>query len=101
MLSKARRVANTVAGLLLLGALGLYVGNFATADSRVRKLCMEMHEGISVANLNRYAEQHRLGPRARASGTSFVVETTTFGRNGCKVEAADGVVRRVEFNYAH
>lgn len=84
--------------MLLLGIAGYYVFSFATADGRVRKLCGEMHAGMSVADLNRYAEGVGLGPPARSTGISFLVEGKTFGRYGCKVESADGVVKTVAFD---
>lgn len=93
-----RYIVNLVGGLLLIGVTAFYIASFATADSRVRKLCQKMHAGMSVTELNRYAEDVGLSPPARSAGTSFLVEGKTFGRYGCKVEAVDGVVKTVEFD---
>jgi len=95
---KVRYMINLIGGLLLIGVIGFYVVSFATADSRVRKLCGEMHAGMSITALNQYAKDAGLGPAARSAGTSFLVEQKTFGRYGCKIEAIDGVVRTVGFD---
>lgn len=93
-----RKMVNVLGGVLLLGVAGYYVFSFATADGRVRKFCGEMHAGMSVEELNRYAERVGLGPPARATGVSFLVENKTFGRYGCRVESADGAVKTVAFD---
>lgn len=93
-----RYIVNLVGGLLLIGVIGYYIASFATADGRVRKMCQKMHAGMSITELNRYADDVGLGPPARSTGTSFVVEGKTFGRYGCKVQAVDGVVQAVEFD---
>ena len=93
-----RAAMNVVAGLVLLGIGAYYVTNFATANSRVKRECTKINAGMSVADLNAYAASMGLGPPARANGTSFVVESKTFGRYGCRVEAADGVVKSAKFD---
>lgn len=93
-----RNMINLVGGLLMIGLVSSYFFSFSTADGRVRKLCGKVQPGMTIAELNRYAEGVGLGPPARTSGTSFLVERKTFGRYGCKVEAANGVVRTVTFD---
>lgn len=95
---KVRYMVNLIGGLLLIGVIGFYIVSFATADSRVRKLCGKIHAGMSVTELNQYAKDVGLGPSARSAGTSFLVERKSFGRYGCKVEAVNGVVQTVGFD---
>jgi len=83
--------------LIVFGWILLSSYWFATAEGRVRKLCGNMHEGMPIAKLDQYASDNGLRSRAtRSSGVSFLVESKTFGRHGCKVETAEGVVQKVE-----
>lgn len=96
---KSLRVAvNVIGGVALLGFCAYYISSFATAETRVRAMCGKMTSGMTVADLNAYAAKVGLGPPARAAGTSFVVEGKTFGRYGCRVEAADGVVKSARYD---
>ncbi len=95
---KSRPVLNVAAGVVLLGVATYYVANFASAGTRVRDLCGKMSIGMTVDSLNAFADEVGLGPPARPSGTSFVVEGETFGRYGCRVEAMDGIVKSVKYD---
>ena len=96
-----RGAINILGGLLLLGVVIYYVSNFVTADTRVRNLCSKVTVGMTTDNLNAYAGRVGLGPPARSSGTSFLVESKTFGRYGCRVEATDGVIRSAKYDVSN
>jgi len=95
-----RATVNLVAGTILIGAVVYITIVYATAEDRVYGLCSKMTVGMTVADLNAYARSVGLGPPASSNGTSYVVEHKTFGRYGCKVEAAGGNVQAVTYNYA-
>jgi hypothetical protein len=104
-------------GVRLIAAVGYQVGRlfllaivcwvilmfywFASAETRVQALCAEISAGMPVAELNRFASRNGLRPPVVTSGgTSFLVEAKTFGRHGCRVETADGMVRSVDYSFA-
>ena len=84
----------------MVGAVVYTIMVYATAETRVRELCSKITVGMTVSDLNTYARRVGLGPPAYSDGTSFVVEHKTFGRYGCRVEAAGGNVRSVTYDYA-
>jgi len=86
--------------LVLIGGALFYFYNFATAESRVRKLCSQIHLGMSIDDLRKFASSHGLGPVPRESGVSHIVERRTFGRYGCKVTVNAGLVEDAAFSFA-
>jgi hypothetical protein len=53
---------------------------------------------MTVAQLRDFAEARGLTPPKGPSGVRFPVEDKTFGRYGCRVEFADGVVRSSRYD---
>ncbi len=96
-----RSVVSLVGGLLLLAALGYYVSLFVTADTRVHKLCDKIAVGMTVSEVASLAREAGLGPAPKPAGVSFLVEKKTFGRYGCRVETADGIVRTSKFDVSN
>jgi hypothetical protein len=99
-MTKHRRISNAVAGLLLLGGLAYYAYAYATAESRVRALCVEIEPGLSLSELRSFSSEHGLGPQPHETGVSFLVERKTFGRYGCRVTIEAGVVSESKYNFA-
>jgi len=95
-----RRVVSLSMGLGLVGGISYCSYNFASAEGRVRELCSQIQPGMSVAQLREFASTHGLDPKPRESGASYIVESKTFGRFGCKVLLEGGVVKLAEYNFA-
>jgi hypothetical protein len=94
-----RRGAFNLVGLLLLVMIALFVRNMFTADRRVRAECEMLTPGMTVNDLNTFAETHGLAPPVtKQSGTAIVVESKTFGRYGCRVELDAGRIKNVSFD---
>lgn len=87
-------------GLALVGGVSFCSYNFMSAEGRVRGLCSEIRPGMSVAALREFAQAHGLGPSPQDPGVSYLVESKTFGRFGCRVGIEAGVVREVEYSFA-
>ena len=96
-----RSIVSLVGSLLLLAALGYYVSLFVTADTRVHKLCDTITAGMSVQEVASLARDAGLGPAPKPAGVSFLVEKKTFGRYGCRVETADGIVRTSKYDLSN
>ena len=98
---KLRRILNSVFGLLLLSGISYCTYNFASAESRVKDLCSQIKPGMSVSELKAFGSEHGLGPQPRnESGISFMVESKTYGRYGCKILLEAGNVKTAEYNFA-
>jgi len=83
-----RSIVNFVIGLSFIAVVGLYFVQFITADRRVKELCAEIRPGMRVVDVNQYAKSVGLGPPAKVTGTSFLVERRTFGRYGTLVHGS-------------
>jgi hypothetical protein len=66
----------------------------------MRKLCSEITPGMSIEKLSKISFQNGLNKPREAIGTTFLVETKTFGRWGCKVDFEKGLVSSSEYNFA-
>jgi len=96
---RVRKVLNVLAGLALVVGLGYYIVLFATAESRMRRVCVHIKPGMSVTALGKYLKATGLGPQVpRSDGAGYVGEVTTFGRFGCRIEMTGAVVRRSTFD---
>lgn len=94
------RAALVSAGLVLAGGISYCTYNFASAEGRVRELCSEIQPGMPGLQLREFARAHRLGPPPGESGVSYIVESKSFGRYGCKVLLEDGFVKTAEYSFA-
>lgn len=99
-MGKFRKTINIIFVIALLSGIGYCTNNFVTAESRVRALCDELQPGMTVAALREFASQHGLSSQIKDSGTSFMVETKTYGRYGCEITTESGIVKRAEYNSA-
>ena len=93
-----RKAVNVGGGLLLLVLIGYQVYAYATAETRVRSLCSMIHPGMTLAELRAFSSASGLGPAPESSGVRFMVERKTFGRYGCRLELADGVVQTARYD---
>jgi len=94
------KTVNLFVGLMLVGGISYCSYSFASAENRVRILCSEIQPGMSIPHLREFASVNGLGPKPRESGVSYIGETKTFGRFGCKVLVESGVVKTAEYNFA-
>ena len=54
--------------------------------------------GMTLAELRAFSSASGLGPAPESSGVRFMVERKTFGRYGCRLELADGVVQTARYD---
>ena len=99
-MSKVRKVANLMIGLLIVGSISYCSYSFGSAESRMRQTCGEISLGMSVAALSAFAKEHGLNLPRQESGVIFMVESKTFGRWGCRVVLEKGVVQSAEYSFA-
>jgi hypothetical protein len=95
-----RQAANTFLGILILGSLAYCGYGYATAERRVRALCAEISPGMSIEWLRSFADLHGLKNPPQQSGQSYLVESRTFGRYGCRVDTENGEVKYSTFSFA-
>jgi hypothetical protein len=93
-----RKIFNWIGGLLILGALAYYVYPYAGAENRVHKLCSEIRPGMTEPQLRAWADSSGLSAPRGAGSVRYVAEVKTFGRYGCRVEVADGVVKNSRYD---
>ena len=86
--------------MILIGGMSYCTYNFSTASQRVKKLCCEIEAGMQHSELIQFALKNGLGPQPKKTGVSYIVESKTFGRWGCKVELENGVVDKVEYTFS-
>ncbi|MBK9625062.1 MAG: hypothetical protein IPO38_11235 [Rhodocyclaceae bacterium] len=99
-MKKLRRYLLISLGIPLLG-MAYCTSNFLTAESRVRTACERITPGMSRADLAQYARTHGLAPTPTIeTGTSWMVETKTYGRYGCKVLLEAGLVKQADYHFA-
>ena len=97
-MSDFRKLINHMAGIFFLAGI-FYIGyGFATAENRVRKLCSEISAGIQFSEVAEFAATHGLSIPKNMEGPTFIVETRTFGRYGCRVVMASGYVQSVSYD---
>ena len=65
-----------------------------------RALCPQIKPGMSIASLQEFANDHGLGPGRPHEGVNYLVETKSYGRHGCRVVVASGVVQESTHTYA-
>ena len=99
-MSKVRKVANLMIGLLIIGSISYCSYFFGSPESRMRQTCGEISLGMSVAALSAFAKEHGLNLPHQELGVIFMVESKTFGRWGCRVTLEKGVVQSAEYNFA-
>lgn len=98
-MSRVRKVLNSVAGLAFLAWIFYFGYSFVTAEARVRALCDDVLRGSSLAQLSEFAQMHGLSRPRASDGMTFLVETRTFGRYGCRVTMTNGHVQKAEYNF--
>ncbi len=99
-INRIRTVISVLFLLILVSGISYCSYNFITAETRVRALCAEIPQGMSLASLREFSLSHGLAPVPYKSGVNYIVETKTFGRFGCKVTIDADVIKVVEFHFA-
>jgi len=97
---KLRKTINTLFGVTILVGISYCSYNFLSAESRMRAVCNQIQQGMTVKQLQEFVSIHGLIPQPKKSGTSFVVETKTYGRFGCKVITEAGFVKEAKYIFA-
>ncbi len=92
------RWLSAVVGLLILGGVAYCTSLYATAESRVSGVCAKLTAGMDFDAVARIAAANGMNTPQRAL-TSYVVESATFGRYGCKLQFEDGVLRSSTYEF--
>ncbi|MBS1197951.1 MAG: hypothetical protein H6R18_1736 [Proteobacteria bacterium] len=93
-------VYSLIFGLLILGGIAYFLYGFATAENRVKSVCVQIKPGMSISELNAFGIKHGLNPpTGKGSGITFMVEAKTYGRYGCKVLLESGSVKNAEYSF--
>lgn len=99
-MNKSRKLLNVIGGILILAGLSYCSYNFISAEARVRSVCKQIKPGMTVEQLRQFALLKGMAPEPKESGTSFIVETKTYGRYGCTVITDGGYVKESTYNFA-
>lgn len=99
-MGKVRKLVNIGIGLAILVGITYYSYSFASAETRIRKICSRIGPGMTISTLHNFAEMNGLNAPRQNSGINFLVEKKTFGRWGCRVVLDTGVVQSAEYNFA-
>lgn len=94
------RMFKSVFGITLVLGIAYFLYNYSTAEGRVRALCPQIKSGMSIAALREFANHHGLGPGRPHEGVNYLVEKKSYGRHGCRVVVASGVVQESTHTYA-
>ena len=87
-------------GILLLAVFGYQFYIFATAEERVRQLCVQITPGMPLKELKVFAAEHDLLSPMDQPGVYPMVEQKSYGRWGCLVEIKEGVVKSSEYRFS-
>ena len=83
----------------LLAYAAYFIAGFATAEARVHSLCASIKQGMSLTELNTFADQHGMSPKVPGDGIRSLGEFRTYGRYGCRVDVERGVVVASDYEY--
>jgi hypothetical protein len=95
-----RKLINVIGGILIVGALSYCTHNCLSAEGRVRSVCNHIKPGMTVEQLRQFVLSRGMTPEPMGSEISFVVETKTFGRYGCKAISEGGYVKESKYNFS-
>ena len=101
-MAKRLDFATLFAVLLIVGipaSVAYSVYEFATGASRLRPICAKFVDGLPLADARRLAAAEGLAPTAFYEGTTYLGEKRMFGRFGCRVTIAAGVVKASIYDY--
>ncbi len=85
-MSAPRQIVGNAIGFLLLVAVAYYFYGFFSAERRLRDTCASIQPGTSLTDLAAFARDKGLTEPHAVSGYTYIVETRTFGRYGCRVK---------------
>jgi hypothetical protein len=94
-----RSTVSLVGGIAILGALLYVFAGYSTAPNRIRSVCVQIHPGTTLTELQALAVAHGLTTPHEVAPVLFLVEARTFGRYGCKVEFQGSVVSKAEYDF--
>ncbi len=92
------QVLSTIAGITAVGGGLYYIGLYTSAEKRVSGICAKFTPGLNVTAAAKIAEAYGMSA-PRNTPTTYVVETATFGRYGCKLEFKDGILERSTYDF--
>lgn len=87
-----RKLLNVTGGILVLAGLSYCSYTFVGAEVRAPSFCNQIKSGMAVEQLRQVALLDGIAPAPKESGTSFIVETKTYGRYGSKVITKGGYI---------
>jgi hypothetical protein len=93
-----RRRLNTIGGLAILGSMAYCTGLYATAESRVSRVCAKFTRGMDLPTATTIAKSHDMNA-PRDAPVTFVAEIATFGRHACKLEFKEGILERSTYGF--
>ncbi len=92
------RRASTIAGLFILGGVAYCTSLYVTAERRVSRVCAKLTPGMDFDAVDKIATANGMSAPQRAS-TSYVVESATFGRYGCRLQFKDGSLQSSTYDF--
>ncbi len=93
------RLIKNVIILGVLAALAYGAWGVLSAEQRLRALCPLMTPGMSMDDLLRFAAAHGLNAPRSTSGVTFMVESRTYGRYGCRLEMSEGRLLSASYHF--
>jgi hypothetical protein len=96
-MKKPRQMLNLSGALIIAIFGGYWFYIFRGAETRVKQFCAEIIPAMPVSDLEKFSVEHGLKLLRKESETSYLVESKSFGRWGCKVTIENGVVKNSEY----
>lgn len=85
--------------IVILGGMAFCTGLFATAEWRVSRVCARFTPGIDVTAAATIARDHGMNTPRPGVSTTYVMESATYGRYGCKLQFKDGVLESATYEF--
>lgn len=86
-------------GLAFVVYLAYFYYSLATAEDRVRPICTGIKAGTTVPQLEQISKDNGMTTTTDHGGFGYIVERRSFGRYGCRITFASGVVAKAEYNH--
>jgi hypothetical protein len=85
--------------MLVFGGYFLY--SLSTAEGRVKPLCTQIKDGMSLPDLEVFSSSNGLTAPSKQSDVNviFIVEGRSYGRHGCKVTFDGALVKAAEYSF--
>ena len=93
-----RRRLSVAGGLIIVGGVTYCASLYATAEKRVSQVCEQLLPGMDFDTVANIAAAHGMNGPTRGS-TTYVVESATFGRHGCKLQFNDDLLQSSAYEF--